>query len=113
MRFPWIKDNNKPNYKVIELEAEVSKTKDDLIQALQARVHDLEVLVEHLKANGTQVASIIPMQMENLGGIEQPSIKNRRRITTISELKQELERRSLNAIGEGPDAKSAEDIIGN
>lgn len=104
-KFPLIMQKDQANYEVIELEAENTKLKDDLIEQLKSRIHDLEILLAHhqeLKAN------LNPQEIPDKGFFLPFKWKGKPRIRTMTEAAQVLEDRSRRKIGEG--GKSAEDL---
>lgn len=97
-----------PNYPVIELEAENSKLKDDLIETQKKHIVELENKVNYLES---LILRKYNEEERDAGShmIAPPVLANRPHIRTVSELASRLEMRSRNA-SEGK--KSAEEIIG-
>lgn len=107
-KFPFIKQDDVKSYKIMELEAKESKLKDELIEELRARIHDLEVLVDYLKIGTPTTGEIVYPQTSY-----HQEVKTKPRVRTMSEVSLILEERSRRKIGEGKGAKSAEDISSN
>lgn len=98
-------ENNEPNYKVIELQAENENLKDKLIASLEEHVKRLTEEVTYLKQ------LIAPRMFEERdvgsGAIAPPNFKPRSVIRTLSEAGALLERKSL-SLSQFP--VSAEDL---
>ncbi len=85
---------DEPNYPVIEVEAENTRLKDEMITLLKKRVDDLEREVNYLRG-------IITYHTEEKDpgshAIAPPIINLKPRLRTMSEVARKLEARSLNA----------------
>lgn len=97
---------DEPIYPVIELQAENTKLKDDLIELLKKQVADLEKEVGYLRS---AIAHKFDEDERDQGShmIAPPIIINKPRVRTMSEVGRMLEARSINAAN---GKLSAEDI---
>jgi uncharacterized protein YehS (DUF1456 family) len=99
------KNNEVPNYRVIELEAENNKLKDELIIVLRLKVDELE---RKLEVYNTPIHE---PEINPSSNMVAPS--HRPRIRTVSELSTVLENRSLNATSLKPLPKKKEEEVLN
>lgn len=101
-------ENNEPNYKVIELQAENENLKDKLIASLEENIKKLNEEIVYLKALISQALGS-PNVEKHVGDnmIAPPNFKPRTVIRTLSEAGAILERKSL-SLSQFP--VSAEDL---
>lgn len=96
-RFPIIyKKDDGPNYKVIELQAENEKLKDELIESLREQVLDLRMQLERYTARVYTKGQIVDEEKDV--GSHMIVSSARPRVRTMSEVATLLEKRSLNAV---------------
>ena len=99
---------NKPNYRVIELETQNENLKDQLIIELKERIKTLEAQVELL----SKIPSNFVTLPEKWDGYSIPEgWKSKPRLRTMNEVSVALENISRRKIGESKDSKNAEEII--
>lgn len=105
-KFPIIEFNKEAKYKVIALEAENNKLKDELIESLNERVIDLQITVKELRKLAEKEEEIV--SDGRYAGVMDESIgKVRPKIRTVTEVATLLERKSLDR----KKASSAEEVI--
>jgi len=94
------------DYRILQVEAENLKLKEDLIETLKAQVLDLQIQVKTLR--DLLVSKPTPLESASVDAALLSS-KIRPRIRTISEAAYKLESLSLRKIGEDK-GKSAEEL---
>jgi hypothetical protein len=84
--------NKDPNYKVLELQAENENLKDKIIKLQREKIEELEKQLVEFRNRG-----IIYTQEKDVGSnmIASTEVPSRKILRTISEISQELEKRSI------------------
>lgn len=109
-KLPFIKQDDSNQYKTMEVEAELIKNNQELIESLRNHIETLtrENLLLHSLLTPKTELEIANLVHESGKSFE--AIKQKPHLRTMAEVRNALEEKSRRKIGEGKGAKDAKDI---